>query len=162
METVVMVTRILTTKTEAVKELIHRAEGSGADYVHNPDGSPRLIGSDRQISVSHSRHWAAIALHPHRRIGVDIEEHRIDQLTRVSGKFLNASELAAGWDKRLVEAWTGKEATYKAAGVPGLALADIDLSAAEGFAEIPDGRRFTLRREITSDYVLTTATPFSH
>lgn len=109
------------------------------------------------VSISHSRHWAAVALNPECRIGVDIEEARPEQLRRVAPKFLSGAERRL-WDDRLLEAWTCKEAVYKAAGVRGLPLADIDLTS-EGVATVPDGRKFRLSTTITPDYTLTTAIP---
>lgn len=140
-----------------VARLIAEKVGRDARLLHDPDGAPLLAGSPLNISVSHSRNFAAIALHPSLRIGIDIEEPRLEQLRRVISKFLTELELPL-WNNRLLAAWTCKEAVYKAAGVRNLPLGAIDLTA-DGIAVIPDGRRFLLQTVETPDYTLTTALP---
>lgn len=141
----------------SVAALIARTLGAGVRLLHDPDGAPLLGGSDMHISVSHSRDYAAIALHPTLRIGVDIEQPRPEQLRRVMAKFLNERETPL-WADRLLAAWTCKEAVYKAAGLRNLALGAIDLTE-PGIASLPDGRRFLLNITETTAYTLTTALP---
>jgi len=135
------------------------AENIGPDVrlLHDADGAPLLNGSPLNISISHSRHFAAIALHPTSRIGIDIEEPRLEQLRRVIAKFLAPNERPL-WSDRLLEAWTCKEAVFKAAGLRNLPLGAIDLTR-PGFATIADGRRFALHTVETPEYTLTTALP---
>lgn len=142
----------------AVARLIALHAGADARLVHDPDGAPLLTGSDLRISISHSRNFAAIALHPSERIGIDIEEPRIEQLRRVMTKFLAPAEVPL-WSNRLLQAWTCKEAVYKAAGLRNLPLGSIDLTT-EGIATIPDGRRFLLQSVVTDAYTLTSALPY--
>lgn len=153
----IAVAGIVTTGRDAVRQLVAQHFGTDVDYIHEPDGTPGLRGVSAHISASHSRHWAALAIHPSLRIGVDIEEERPAQLSRVARRFLSERELPL-WADRLLEAWTCKESVYKAAGIRGLALADIDLTVS-GEARIPDGRRFSLDTVRTPDYVMTTALP---
>lgn len=141
----------------SIANLVEEKVGPGVRVVHAPDGSPLLVGSPLQISVSHSRRFAAIALHPTLRIGIDIEEPRLEQLGRVVEKFLRPDE-ADLWANRLLAAWTCKEAAFKAAGVPTIGLASISL-AEPGIARVPDGRRFALQTIETPDYTLSTALP---
>jgi len=133
----------------AVLAMIRRYVGEDAVLEHDEYGAPVLSGGgNRYISVSHSANFAAIALHPDRRIGVDVEEDRPEQLRRVKHKFLSDRD-AAMWDSRLLEAWTCKEAVYKAAEI---ALGSGDV------AVIPDGRRFAMNtRRVSPDCVLTVA-----
>lgn len=131
--------------------------GPKVRLLHDADGAPRLCGSTLNISISHSRHFAAIALHPSARIGIDIEEPRLGQLRRVITKFLAPHEREL-WSDRLLEAWTCKEAVFKAAGLRNLPLGAIDLSR-PGIAAIPDGCLFALHTVETPDYTLTTALP---
>ncbi len=140
-----------------VARIVRERVGPDVRVIHEADGSPVLIGSTLNISISHSRHFVAIALHPTLRIGVDIEEPRLEQLGRVISKFLSDAELPL-WRNRLLEAWTCKEAAFKAAGVAGIGLGSIDLTE-EGVARVPDGRRFALRSTATAAYTLTLATP---
>lgn len=140
-----------------VARLVREKLGENVRVLHEADGSPILAGSSLKVSISHSAHFVALAVHPTERIGIDIEEPRLEQLRRVIAKFLSERELPL-WDERLLAAWTCKEAVFKAAGVPGLGFGRIDLTE-EGFATIPDGRRFALQTIETADYTLTTAIP---
>lgn len=125
--------------------------------MHDPDGAPLLVGSELKVSVSHSRRFAAVAIDPRRRIGVDIEEPRLEQLRRVISKFLSSEELPF-WGDRLLEAWTAKEAVFKAAGIAGIGLGSILLSQ-QGLARTPDGREFRIETVETEEYTLSLATP---
>ena len=106
---------------KAAESLVAEALGDDVTIGHQQSGAPYLIGSDLFISISHSRHYAAISLSPSPGIGVDIEESR-SQLRKVAPRVLSESELAAYGhsDDMLLQAWTLKEALYKAALTPGL------------------------------------------
>lgn len=140
---------------QAVADLIRRAAGPEARVIHDIDGAPLLTGSSLNVSISHSRRFAAVAVDPWQRIGVDIEEPRLEQLHRVISKFLSPDEVPV-WDNRLLAAWTCKEAVFKAAGVTTIGLASIRLTE-PGVATVPDGRRFRLQTVETPDYTLSTA-----
>ncbi len=142
---------------QAVSGILRERFGDGVRLVHNDDGAPQLVGSQLEISISHSRRYAAVMLSDRGPCGVDIEEPRLDQLTRVRSKFLTPGEMTAGID--LLTAWTAKEAVFKAARTPGLGLSMIDTHSTPGEALLPDGRRFRLQTEITPDYTITTALP---
>lgn len=141
----------------AVADMISRQLGPGVSLLHDPDGAPLLAGSDLNISISHSRNYAAIMLHPSLRCGIDIEEPRMAQLERVRAKFLSPAEQMAGVN--LLDAWTAKEAVFKAAGTPGLGMSMIDTLSCPGEALLPDGRRFALTVTRTPLYTLTSALP---
>lgn len=139
----------------AVAQLIQRAAGPDARLLHDVHGAPLLAGSNLNISISHSRQFAAVAVSERGRIGVDIEEPRPEQLRRVISKFLAPEELPL-WGDRLLAAWTCKEAVFKAAGVPTIGLGSIILIEPD-MAQVPDGRRFRLQTIETPDYTLSTA-----
>lgn len=141
----------------AVANLIASRLGPQVRLLHDPEGAPLLAGSNLNISVSHSRNFAAIMLHPSLRCGIDIEEPRPAQLERVRTKFLSPAEQVSTLN--LLRAWTAKEAVFKAAGIPGLGLSMIDTLSCPGMALIPDGRRFLLQTIETELYTLTTALP---
>lgn len=90
----------------------------GAKMCHRPDGAPYIDGSDVHVSVSHSRHVAALAVDSCRRIGIDIEESRPEQLRRVAHRFLSDDEynIYGLTEAGLLRAWTIKEALIKASG----------------------------------------------
>lgn len=122
-----------TTAREAVMNILRRHFGGDVVLDHYSSGAPFIAGFEGCVSISHSRHHVAVAIGcPRTAVGIDIEEtDRYGQLHRVRSRFLSASELSrAGID--LLEAWTIKEAVYKAALTPGLALADIVLPEPSG------------------------------
>ena len=134
-------------ENEAVRSLRAAAFGEGATKHHRADGSPYISlpdGTVRDCSISHCPVAAALAvaspiptpppapcgaglsevaraaLPAHDGIGVDIEAiDRAGQLARVAARVLSTEELEC-YSDRLVEAWTLKEALYKAALSPGL------------------------------------------
>jgi len=96
--------------------LMTAAAGAPCDILHRPDGSPVAACGGMEISVSHSRHIAALAVSRGGRVGVDIEEYRTRQLKRIAPRVLSPAELAVygTGDASLLRAWTLKEAAYKA------------------------------------------------
>lgn len=151
-------------ETATVARLARIVAGDRAAVGHSDDGAPYLTGYDGYISVSHSRLMAFMALHRSLRIGIDAELPR-GQLMKVAERFLAPDErLLWRSQSALLRAWTIKEAVYKAAGVAGLALADIRLprpSLMPGvpYAEIPDGRRFALYGRDIDGHAVTVAVP---
>ena len=141
----------------AVGAIISQRLGDAVRLIHDADGAPQLVGAPFEVSISHSRRFAAVMLSTAGPCGVDIEEPRLDQLARVRAKFLTPGEMSANVD--LLTAWTAKEAVFKAARTPGLGLSMIDTLSAPGLALLPDGRRFRLQTVATPDYTLTTALP---
>lgn len=148
---------ITTGGRKAVGQLLKRAAGQSSRLLHDPDGAPLLADGSMHISISHSPHYCAIATDTSRRIGIDIEEPRMEQLARVKRKFLTPEELNSDID--LLTAWTIKEAVFKAAATPALHLTAIDTLTHEGFALLPDGRKFTVQTVVTDEYTLSTAIP---
>ena len=77
-----------------------------------PHGKPRVIGSDLELSVSHSGDRVAVAVIPGRPVGVDVERvretHDRDSLARYV--------MAESETGDLFVAWTRKEAVTKATG----------------------------------------------
>ncbi|MDE7389192.1 MAG: 4'-phosphopantetheinyl transferase superfamily protein [Muribaculaceae bacterium] len=154
----IVVQKISSSARDTVLGIVAAELGSEVGYGHFADGAPMLIGSDLRISVSHSRRRAAVALGTPDEppFGIDVEEtDRNRQLLRVATRFLTEQE-AALWADRLTEAWTCKEAVYKAARAPGLPLKAICLTE-PGTATLPDGRRFALNSDSQPEYVITTA-----
>lgn len=141
----------------AVPQLIERLFGAQERVLHDPDGAPMLASGRAQISISHSRNFCAVMVHPALRCGVDIEQPRPEQLARVQIKFLTPRELDARID--LLTAWTAKEAVFKAAGNPRLSLTAIDTLSRPGFALTPSNGVFSLHTIITPQFTLTSALP---
>lgn len=108
----------------------------GFQLMHLPSGAPYVNSSDVRISISHSQHFAALAIcYDNRPVGIDIEEQRTEQLQRVVTRFMSDNDLLLCPD--LLMAWTAKEAVFKAADVSNAVLADINL------LPTPDGVSFS-------------------
>lgn len=106
----------------AVRAIIARFFGTDAIVGHRDTGAPYLVGrEDINLTVSHSRDYAAVAFSAAHTVGVDIEQWR-EQLVRVAPRVLSESEMAVygASSDLLLRAWTMKEALYKAALTPGL------------------------------------------
>ncbi len=98
---------------------------------HNADGAPFIVGSTLKVSISHSRDIAAVAVAPD-ALGIDIEQARPEQLKRIAARVLSAEELIV-YSDRLLQAWTLKEALYKAStNADADFRSDINLPLAEG------------------------------
>lgn len=133
----------------AVKVLVEEAFGCDAIKSNLPTGQPIIeiegIAVDKAISISHCSSLAVLAVGDGKEaIGVDVEIFR-EQLRRVVPKFLNTEEKERyTTDEDLLRAWTLKEATYKAARTPGLALTDIHLPEKDCDTISAAGKKFRI------------------
>lgn len=129
---------------EAVALLVREALGEGAEVIHSPEGAPTVKGVDGiYISISHSVDECVLAVSESGPIGVDTETAR-GQLMRVAHRFLSPEEWSIGHDvATLLQAWTAKEAVFKAALTDGIVLADIILSPSLRGAVVR-GKRFVI------------------
>lgn len=124
----------------AVEALVAEAFGAGAVYSHAENGAPLVCcGSElyRSVSVSHSRTEAVLAVAPEgQKIGIDVEECR-PQLYRVASRVFSKEELEyyGRHIMGLTEAWTLKEAAYKAHRVSGIDFRRDILLPVPGFRE---------------------------
>lgn len=77
-------------------------------------GKPHLSKRVAEISLTHTAHFIAVAMHPTSPLGIDLERVA-DKLARVAPKFLSISENqhAQGDLRRLCTYWCAKEALYK-------------------------------------------------
>jgi phosphopantetheinyl transferase len=97
-------------------KLCHRADGS--PYLEMVDGSVAPY-----LSITHSKTMVAVAVH-YDPVGIDIEDPTA-KLDRVKDKYLSAREQQICSSPQLqLQAWTIKEAVYKAVGQEGLPLVD--------------------------------------
>lgn len=106
-----------------VESLLRGRLGAGVELAHTPQGAPLLVGLELQVSISHCRDMAVVALSDS-GIGVDVETWR-EQLPRVAPRVFSTDEVmwAGSSRERLLRLWTAKEAIYKLALTPGLNFA---------------------------------------
>lgn len=103
-----------TDERQAVRRILDEIVGANVALEHDATGAPKITGYN--ISISHSRKLAVVAIDPCEKIGVDAEEWR-PTLSRVKSKFLSAEEVRLFvTNDQLLRAWTIKEAVYKIVG----------------------------------------------
>lgn len=155
----------------AVKRLLREAYPHDRDIsiAHRPSGAPFLIKDmlpDEaaeplpEVSISHCATMVAIALAPAGwRIGIDCEtSDRLEQLSRIAPRFLAPEQLDVwGEAPATLWAWTMKEAIYKAALQPGLALEWIPLPLEIPLATQTDDGKIELGGEVYSVMQIDTA-----
>lgn len=133
---------------------------TGLDQVeikHDKAGKPLIDGYE--ISLSHTRGWAAMIISEHYQTGIDVE-YISDRVNRVASRFIRSDEDCEGLEKRLVN-WCAKEALYKMRSAEHLQYFDMRLhpfSLSNGFVNTDDLKRGDTVRidfEHTADYVLT-------
>ncbi len=81
---------------------------------YNADGKPLFADGSQNISISHTKNFVAIFVHPTASVGVDIEQ-RSGRAARLCKRFLSADEMPAN---NAIEpyaelCWCAKEAIYK-------------------------------------------------
>lgn len=108
----------------AVRALFQALTGAIPEIIYKEDGSPRLKNGKYNISISHTNGFAALALHPHRKPGIDIERLR-SRILRVKNHVFSAEEikqLAANDEKEEILSstlyWCAKETAFKMIGSP--------------------------------------------
>lgn len=99
---------------------LNELTGEDQHVCYKENGAPYLANNSLEISISHTGHYALVATHPTKKVGIDIE--RIgDKVGRVKHKFLSAKELGNIDDRsskiHLTILWAAKEAMYKVMGV---------------------------------------------
>ena len=151
----------------AVRALFKLLAGEEKTIVYMPSGKPALLDRSFNISVSHTKGYAAVALHKHRIVGIDIEAIS-DRAHRINHRFMNIKEREAldKGNEPVVSLlhWSAKETVYKLLSREGVdfekdilirpfELKDNKLNALE--SHTPERKEFTIYFEITPDYVLT-------
>lgn len=93
--------------------------GKEVVVIYNEDGKPFLADKSLQISISHSKNWIAVLVHPKLAVGIDIECPS-PKIEKVYTRFLSELEQQEIYQERdtrkLQLAWSAKEALYKIIG----------------------------------------------
>jgi len=103
----------------AVRLLLKTLTGKEMKIAYHPNGTPYLIDNEYNISISHTKGYAAVCLNRGKPAGIDIE-HRSERIHKIKSRFLNEQE----WEilganpstDTLLICWCVKEATFKLAG----------------------------------------------
>lgn len=107
----------------AVRVLLKALCGEEKEIAYHASGRPYLKDGSRHISISHTRGYVAVALHPFREVGVDIEQYGT-RVKNVASRFIRPDEaptLAKGDEiYALLLHWSAKEALFKLLGMDGV------------------------------------------
>lgn len=127
----------------SVRACLAQVLGSGVDIVYRKIGEPKLRGSSYRISISHTRGFVAVALHPTHYVGVDIQAYtpKISALAeRITSpaEYLNLPADNLLREKALTLIFSMKESLYKALDIDfldyryGMETLSIDVAKTEG------------------------------
>jgi len=143
----------------AIRSLAKAMGISPSHIDYHPSGKPFLKDDSRAISLSHTKHYAALLVGENPLIGIDIEQ-RSNRVERVRHKFMHPLEEAAleaaGLDTStgLLVHWCAKEAVFKA--VP---EKDIDFVGEIRVTHLPTIRPIPTVTEITKVTKIETQQP---
>ena len=125
---------------------------------HDETGRPTLPGWN--LSISHTKGWAALVVSKSKTVAIDIE-YMSDRVTKVADKFIRHDEDREGVHCQLVT-WSAKETVYKLLNTENLQYFEMRLKP---FTECDKGqvvvedlkcaKTITVNYEITPDFVLT-------
>lgn len=103
----------------AVRRALYELLGKDFDIDYLPSGKPYLRDKSYKISISHTRGYVAVVIHPELEIGLDVEQIS-SKVKRVRSRYVSAQE-AEGIPpdneekelKMLLLLWSGKETLFK-------------------------------------------------
>ena len=81
---------------------------------HTSQGQPYLLDNSYQISISHSKDYAVVLLHKHKKVGVDIENYS-NRVLKIENRFISDDEYIDPDNRtlHLILHWCAKETLYK-------------------------------------------------
>lgn len=127
---------------------------------HDDTGRPVLKGW--QMSISHTRGWAALIMSRSKHVAIDIE-YMSDRVSRVADRFIRKDEQRGSLGCQLIN-WSAKETVFKYLSEEHLEYFEMRLKpfqpSAQGVVEVEDLRlpkTITVAYEHNADYVLTYA-----
>ena len=77
----------------AVRVLLRELMGGEFKILHHESGKPYLDDSSSRISISHTKGFVAVIVHPEKEVGIDIEYHS-DRVKKVVGRFISSAEMS--------------------------------------------------------------------
>ncbi len=100
----------------AVRKLVWELSNLAPIITYHPSGKPFLPHSNIHISISHTKGFAAVAMHPSQVAAIDIE-HISDRVLKISDRFLHPSEAEyiPETEKSIYQTiiWSAKETLFK-------------------------------------------------
>ena len=141
----------------AVYSLLWEMTESPLTIMHNAVGKPFVNGWN--ISISHTKGYAAVILSPTVEVAIDIE-YRSNRVSRIANRFMRDDEKASDVVAQLVN-WCAKETLYKYYSIQNLQYSDMrvtfeDHAMTHCFIEnLKASTRHQVEINVTGDYVLT-------
>ncbi len=124
---------------------------------HDDDGAPIVDGYN--VSISHTKGWAAMILSKSQRNGIDIE-YISDRVNKIATRFMRDDEWQDTIEGRLIT-WCSKEAAYKYYHEQHLGLREMRLlpfaPKCNGVAcleNLRQGKSINVSYEVNKDFVL--------
>lgn len=144
--------------------------GEEKEIIYLSDGKPYLKDGSYFISISHTRGYVAIALHPKVKVGIDIEQYGT-KVQKLASRFIREDEwvsVQAGDEiYALLLHWSAKEAMFKLLEEEAVDFIDhlrilpfVPMKSGELLAEehrTLNKQKFRIHYETHSEYVLTYA-----
>lgn len=100
----------------SVRVLLKTLCGEEKEIAYYPSGRPYLEDGSAHISISHTRGYVAVALHPFHEVGVDIEQYG-ERVKKVSSRFIRPDEESTMMKGDEIYAlllhWSAKETLFK-------------------------------------------------
>ena len=97
-----------------IRVLLFELLGEEKTIANHPDGKPFLQDRSYNISISHTKKWAAILLHKHCSVGIDVETIS-ERVIRIASKFISENEFVDASQKVIHQLlhWSAKETIFK-------------------------------------------------
>lgn len=155
----------------AVRVLVKTLTGEEHRIAHLPSGKPYFVDYPMNITISHTKGYVAVGLHPTKTVGVDIEQVA-ERVLKVTSRFVRPDEFQ-GLSKLSSEtqlyvyllAWSAKETMFKVLDLPEvdflehLHVAKFTLQTAGVFIghefRTPSNQTFAIHYHTHPDFVLT-------
>lgn len=112
----------------AVRKLLREMTGDDSLQILYEESGKPLLSDGRQISISHTRGYAAIII-ADRPVGIDIE-YMSDRVGRITSKFVREDEKADSTLSQLL-LWSAKETVFKLFSADRLAYFDMKAEPVE-------------------------------
>ncbi|MDR2139799.1 MAG: 4'-phosphopantetheinyl transferase superfamily protein [Tannerella sp.] len=153
----------------AVRMLLKELTGSETRIAYRAGGAPCLPDAPFHISISHTRGYAAVLLHPDHPAGIDIE-YRSERIQKLKSRFLSEPELRLLGEHpgstELLICWSAKETAFKMTGQhfadwqKDLHILACDFSRTHGLLTVketltPRSATCQIHYNIAPDFVLT-------